>query len=251
MVEIIFLRREAEQFLQEALQSGDEARILVCEELLDDLQYEENAIRMSGEEDAWREAQRKQRQEDRVYFELEAVAEEKRQARLRFLDEEAVRLYNEYQRLGKELETMLSLETWLAEKMGREDDPAYVKSLFSPRIDQAWRDYKRAMLERGVLRGALTPVSGPRTASPDDLGALRDIKVDTLLTSKVFGAGRGRFRAICPFHTEKTGSFFIFSDNSWHCFGCGAHGKGAIDFIIKRDNCVFVEAIKTLKEFYT
>ena len=35
--------------------------------------------------------------------------------------------------------------------------------------------------------------------------------------------------ACCPFHNEKTGSFKVYSDGTYHCFGCGAHGD-VIDF---------------------
>jgi len=50
----------------------------------------------------------------------------------------------------------------------------------------------------------------------------------------------------CPFHDEKTGSFVIYADNSWHCFGCNAHGGGAIDFIMRKDNLKFLEAVRSL-----
>lgn len=33
-----------------------------------------------------------------------------------------------------------------------------------------------------------------------------------------------KYVACCPFHTEKTPSFFVYSDGSYHCFGCAAHG---------------------------
>jgi len=37
-------------------------------------------------------------------------------------------------------------------------------------------------------------------------------------------AGR-RFKARCPFHEEKTASFFVDPvAGLWHCFGCGAGG---------------------------
>lgn len=33
-----------------------------------------------------------------------------------------------------------------------------------------------------------------------------------------------RYVGLCPFHEEKTGSFTVFEDGSYRCFGCGAHG---------------------------
>jgi hypothetical protein len=33
-----------------------------------------------------------------------------------------------------------------------------------------------------------------------------------------------RWRARCPFHREQDPSFVVYSDGSYHCFGCQAHG---------------------------
>jgi len=33
-----------------------------------------------------------------------------------------------------------------------------------------------------------------------------------------------QFVGLCPLHPEKTGSFHVYPDNHYHCFGCGAHG---------------------------
>lgn len=44
------------------------------------------------------------------------------------------------------------------------------------------------------------------------------------------------YSALCPFHREKTPSFFIYCDtNEYHCYGCGAHGD-VIDFVKNMEN---------------
>jgi DNA primase len=49
----------------------------------------------------------------------------------------------------------------------------------------------------------------------------------------------------CPFHNEKTPSFFVFADNRFKCFGCGESGD-VIDFIQKLHGCSFKDALKHL-----
>lgn len=50
----------------------------------------------------------------------------------------------------------------------------------------------------------------------------------------------------CPFHNEKTGSFYIYTrSNRYVCFGCGESGDAA-KFVMKKQNCSFVDAIKEL-----
>lgn len=58
-------------------------------------------------------------------------------------------------------------------------------------------------------------------------------------------AGR-EFKACCPFHNEKTPSFYINDDKQfYHCFGCGAHGD-VIGFTMHMDSLSFPEAIESL-----
>jgi DNA primase len=41
-----------------------------------------------------------------------------------------------------------------------------------------------------------------------------------------------RYKGLCPFHSEKTPSFFVNPDNNfYHCFGCGAGGD-SINFVM-------------------
>lgn len=58
-------------------------------------------------------------------------------------------------------------------------------------------------------------------------------------------AGR-EFKGCCPFHKEKTPSFYVNDDKQfYHCFGCGAHGD-AIGFLMQHDNLSFIDAIEQL-----
>jgi len=54
------------------------------------------------------------------------------------------------------------------------------------------------------------------------------------------------YKACCPFHDEKTPSFWVSpSKQFYHCFGCGAHGT-AITFLMEFDRLRFPEAIEEL-----
>ncbi|MFM2043251.1 MAG: putative primase, catalytic core, partial [Pseudomonadota bacterium] len=58
-------------------------------------------------------------------------------------------------------------------------------------------------------------------------------------------AGR-EFKSPCPFHKEKTPSFYVNdSKGFFHCFGCGAHGD-VIGFVMRHDNLSFMEAVELL-----
>lgn len=53
------------------------------------------------------------------------------------------------------------------------------------------------------------------------------------------------FVGLCPFHSEKTPSFYLFPDGGFKCFGCGAHGD-IINFIQKLYGMSFQDALKRL-----
>lgn len=58
------------------------------------------------------------------------------------------------------------------------------------------------------------------------------------------------FRGLCPFHREKTPSFFVHpSKQIYHCFGCG-EGGSVFHFLMKGRNLSFVEAVEELGSRY-
>ncbi len=61
-------------------------------------------------------------------------------------------------------------------------------------------------------------------------------------------AGR-YFKANCPFHTEKTPSFYVYPDRqSWHCFGACATGGDVISFMSRKENLDFTGSLRLLAE---
>jgi len=65
------------------------------------------------------------------------------------------------------------------------------------------------------------------------------------------GAGRlgKRFSCLCPFHIEKTASFYVMdAAGRFKCFGCGRSGN-AFDFVMEIENVNLPQAIQIVAEF--
>ena len=79
----------------------------------------------------------------------------------------------------------------------------------------------------------------------DELIARTDIV--ELIGARVPLKKSGReYKACCPFHTEKTPSFWVSPDKQfYHCFGCGKHGT-ALGFLMDHDHMAFPEAVEEL-----
>ena len=62
---------------------------------------------------------------------------------------------------------------------------------------------------------------------------------------KLVKSGRN-LKGLCPFHSEKTPSFYVFPDrDNYHCFGCGQSGD-AFTFVMRTENVEFGEALRIL-----
>ena len=80
----------------------------------------------------------------------------------------------------------------------------------------------------------------------DDIKAKLDIAdlVSGYVTLQKSGAS---FKGLCPFHTERTPSFFVFPNRqSWRCFGACATGGDVFSFYMQRENVDFRQALQDL-----
>jgi DNA primase len=77
-----------------------------------------------------------------------------------------------------------------------------------------------------------------------DLNDLVEVVSDYVQLKK---AGR-TYKGLCPFHKEKTPSFFVDpAKQLFHCFGC-SEGGNIFSFIMKMEKVEFPEAVKVLAE---
>ncbi|MGZ4837545.1 MAG: DNA primase [Terriglobales bacterium] len=65
---------------------------------------------------------------------------------------------------------------------------------------------------------------------------------------KLKKSGAQNFTGLCPFHSEKTGSFSVHATRQfYHCFGCGASGD-VFSFVQKIENITFPEAVRAVAQ---
>lgn len=85
---------------------------------------------------------------------------------------------------------------------------------------------------------------------PEKIEEVRNaIDIVDLISTYLQLKKRGRnYVALCPFHHEKTPSFYVSPDRQmYHCFGCGASGN-VFTFLMETEKVSFIESVKYLAE---
>ena len=84
----------------------------------------------------------------------------------------------------------------------------------------------------------------------DTLERIRDATdiVDLISATVRLKRSGSRFMGLCPFHQEKTPSFYVTPERQrYKCFGCGTSGS-AFDFVMEQESLTFPEACELLAQ---
>src|ERR1700716_1383440 len=94
----------------------------------------------------------------------------------------------------------------------------------------------------------LFPAPGPPVSSVTEEIKARVDLVELIGRTVALKRVGSSYRGLCPFHAEKTPSFYVRPQtHSWHCFGCGKNGT-AFDWLMEREHLEFGEALRVLAD---
>lgn len=109
-------------------------------------------------------------------------------------------------------------------------------------VIRKWLKYWLQILAKIDDKIKLDEVEGE--ISESELQFAKEYPIEDLYEGRLRGSTR--LMGICPFHTEDSPSFTIFTDdNKFYCFGCNANGD-SIDFYMRQNDVSFMQAVKRL-----
>ncbi|MCB1712979.1 MAG: hypothetical protein KDH96_11035, partial [Candidatus Riesia sp.] len=124
-----------------------------------------------------------------------------------------------------------------------EMDVAYYSEYF---VIDKWIKYWINLHDTAKWKGFKKEEPVKNGVTDEDIQSAKDTPIEDLYEGNLRRTGH-RYVGLCPFHEEKTGSFFIFTNkNTWHCFGCN-EGGDAISFYMKSKEIDFLEAVRRIK----
>jgi len=124
------------------------------------------------------------------------------------------------------------------------------------RAAEGWQAFRCGRVDFCFLRGCPAGGGGYDGGAKEPVAQIPKESIEQVLSATDIVALIGsyvplkragsQYRANCPFHNEKTPSFYVNpARQSFHCFGCGKGGD-AIAFVRDHENLPFTEAVRKL-----
>ena len=138
--------------------------------------------------------------------------------------------------------------TRLEENESKEICEILIKKLWVPRLIEIDKHSFRLKRLSNLIEKPNTPKERAWQNMPEMIAQAKTKPIAELARSRLDLKPSGRnFTALCPFHNEKTPSFYLYTDsNHYHCYGCQAHGD-VITLTMHLHGTGFTEAVKMLQ----
>jgi DNA primase len=116
----------------------------------------------------------------------------------------------------------------------------YIRQLLLTAINNLYREIRKMKYFKKPVK-----TDGEGKITNEDVLRAKEVPIETLFTGQLRKMG-GRATGNCPFHNESESSFTIYlQSNTFWCYGCSA-GVDSIDYVMRRDGCGFIEAVKKM-----
>jgi hypothetical protein len=123
------------------------------------------------------------------------------------------------------------------ERLSKVDSPYIEKYVATMSLPDLEKELGKMKSELKYLENELRGKPNHNSITPEMIEAARQCRIENLIEVK-------KGKALCPFHDDHNPSMSI-KNNRYHCFACRASGD-VIDFVMKRENMSFKDAVKFL-----
>lgn len=167
--------------------------------------------------------------------------------------EEAAELYKSMVEIRNIIDQVQAdpFSKWFFTNAEKYKEGARLKELYG-RIKQLRRlkvAYEKKQIEELMRFASFETKTEARRYNTDTMMDREGLLVDIVNYDGIRLRGSSsRFQGLCPFHEERTPSFFVYSDNWFHCFGCQKHGN-VFNYVMETRKIDFKTALAEVDRF--
>ena len=124
-----------------------------------------------------------------------------------------------------------------------------VKIFLFPKVEACQKNIERLKRLNNLFTGTTKKEQQRGLFWEDSVRKARSYPIEQVARSRCeLKAYGNKYRSRCPFHEEKSASFYLYPEtNTYYCFGCQIHGD-VIDFAMRLHDLTFRGAISLLRE---